>query len=292
MTTKIVVGIPSFNRARVLQRTVRHFFTSKIVHSFIIVAQGTNEKEYEEYTKLINKMRDNGFEVIYILVNKRLGSTGARNKVLELLDSNFNKNDVLVMYEDDAIYPGDHSLLPTLLWLKHPLIGLVGGRVVNLQRRRVDPDFYLNIRYISDALTQVTGFIILDTKHGPREAEYTPHIFAIKRKIISDGVRYDENYGGIGYREESDFQRQVRELGYKIIFEPRFYTYHLALEIGGDRDLGLKDRIYWKWKNHTYFMYKWHYPLYKKVLSYAILTAYAVLNGPPAVKGIVRAVRG
>jgi GT2 family glycosyltransferase len=292
MTTKIVVGIPSLNRARVLQRTVRHFFTSKIVHSFIIVAQGTNEKEYEEYTKLINKMRDNGFEVNYILVNKKLGSTGARNKVLQLLDSNFNKNDVLVMYEDDSIYPGDHSLLPTLLWLKHPLIGLVGGRVVNLRRRRVDPDFYLNIRYISDALTQLTGFIILDTKHGPREAEYTPHIFAIKRKIISDGVRYDENYGGIGYREESDFQRQVRELGYKIIFEPRFYTYHLALEIGGDRDLDLKDRIYWKWKNHTYFMSKWRYPLHKKVLSYAILTAYALLNGPPAVKGIVRAVRG
>ena len=292
MTTKIVVGIPSFNRAMILQRTVRHFFTSKIVHSFIIVAQGTNEKEYEEYTKLINKMRDNGFEVTYILVNKKLGSTGARNKVLQLLDSNFNKNDVLVMYEDDSIYPGDHSLLPTLLWLKHPLIGLVGGRVVNLRRRRVDPDFYLNIRYISDALTQLTGFIILDTKHGPREAEYTPHIFAIKRKIISDGVRYDENYGGIGYREESDFQRQIRELGYKIIFEPRFYTYHLALEIGGDRDLDLKDRIYWKWKNHTYFMSKWRYPLYKKVLSYAILTTYAVLNGPPAVKGIVRAVRG
>jgi GT2 family glycosyltransferase len=292
MTTKIVVGIPSLNRARVLQRTVRHFFTSKIVHSFIIVAQGTNEKEYEEYTKLINKMRDNGFEVSYILVNKKLGSTGARNKVLQLLDSNFNKNDVLVMYEDDSIYPGDHSLLPTLLWLKHPLIGLVGGRVVNLRRRRVDPDFYLNIRYISDALTKLTGFIILDTKHGPREAEYTPHIFAIKRKIISDGVRYDENYGGIGYREESDFQRQVRELGYKIIFEPRFYTYHLALEIGGDRDLDLKDRIYWKWKNHTYFMSKWKFPLHKKVLSYAILTAYALLNGPPAVKGIVRAVRG
>ena len=178
------------------------------------------------------------------------------------------------------------------MWLKSPLIGLVGGRVINLQKRRVDPDFYLNLPYIADALTRLTGFIVLNVKHGPREAEYTPHLFAIEaKKIISMGIRYDENYGGTGYREESDFQKQIRELGYKIIFEPRFYAYHLAVESGGDRGLGLEDRMYWKWMNHTYFMTKWHYPLYKKIFSYTILTSYALLNGISAIKGILKATR-
>jgi GT2 family glycosyltransferase len=292
MITRIFIGIPSYNRAKALKHTIRSFINSKVVHGFIIVAQGTDEKEYEEYAKLINEIMDAGFEVFYMLANRKLGSVGARNKVLELAGNNLNKNDVLVMYEDDFVYPGDHSLVPALLWLKSPLIGLVGGRVINLQKRRVDPDFYLNLPYIADALTRLTGFIVLNVKHGPREAEYTPHLFAIEaKKITSMGIRYDENYAGTGYREESDFQKQIRELGYKIIFEPRFYAYHLAVESGGDRSLGLEDRMYWKWMNHIYFMTKWHYPLYKKIFSYTILTSYALLNGISAIKGILKATR-
>jgi GT2 family glycosyltransferase len=112
---------------------------------------------------------------------------------------------------------------------------------------------------------------------------------ALRVEILSKGVRYDENYGGTGYREESDLQRQVRELSYKIVFEPKFYVYHLAIEKGGNRYSDFKDRMYWKWKNHTYFMNKWRYPSRKKILSYAILMLYALLNGKPAVIGIVKA---
>jgi GT2 family glycosyltransferase len=292
MVAKVFVGIPSYNRGIVLRYTIKYFFNSRVVHGFIVIAQGTNNREYEEYAKLINEIIDAGFEVFYVLTNRKLGSVGARNKVLELAGNNLNKNDVLVMYDDDFVYPGDHSLVPALLWLRHPLIGLVGGRVINLQKRRIDPDFYLNLPYIADALTRLTGFIVLDVKHGPREAEYTPHLFAIEaKKIISTGIRYDENYGGTGYREESDFQRQVRELGYKIIFEPRFYAYHLAVESGGDRGLSLEDRMYWKWRNHTYFMNKWRYPIHKRILSYAILMGYALLNGYSSIRGIIKATR-
>ena len=108
MITRIFIGIPSYNRAKVLQHTIRSFINSKVLHGFIIVAQGTDEKEYEEYAKLINEIMDAGFEVFYMLANRKLGSVGARNKVLELAGNNLNKNDVLVMYEDDFVYPGDH----------------------------------------------------------------------------------------------------------------------------------------------------------------------------------------
>jgi GT2 family glycosyltransferase len=290
MITKIFIGIPSYNRAKILQHAIRPFFDSKIVHGFIIVAQGTNDREYEEYSKLINKLKDTNFEVIYVLTNRRMGSACARNKILELA-SNLDKNDILIMYDDDFIYPGDRSLMPVLLWLKHSLVGLVGGRVINLRKRKVDPDVYLNIPYVADVLTQLTGFIVLNAKHGPREAMFTSHPFAMRMEIIVEGIRYDENYGGTGYREESDFQMQVRKLGYKIIFEPRFYAYHLALESGGNRYSDLEDRMYWKWRNHTYFMFKWRYPLYKKILSYMILSFYALLNGPSAIKGVLKAVK-
>jgi hypothetical protein len=77
----------------------------------------------------------------------------------------------------------------------------------------------------------------------------------------------------------------------KIVFEPRFYAYHLAVEEGGNRYSDLEDRMYWKRRNHAHFMDKWCYSIRKKVLSYAILTAYALLNGPSAVKGIVKVAR-
>jgi hypothetical protein len=38
-------------------------------------------------------------------------------------------------------------------------------------------------------------------------------------------------------------------------------------------------------------MNKWQYPITKKILSYTILTTYALLNGQAAIRGIVKAVR-
>jgi hypothetical protein len=167
---------------------------------------------------------------------------------------------------------------------------MVGGRVINLLRRRIDPDFALNIDNLADKLTEITGFILLNTRHGPREANYTSHPFAFRVETLQKGIRYDENYRGTGYREESDLQRQIKALGLKMVFEPRFFAYHLAVETGGNRYSDLQDRMYWKWRN-PYFMEKWQYPVAKKVLSNVILTTYALLNGPPAIRGIMKAVK-
>jgi GT2 family glycosyltransferase len=288
---KSFIGIPSYNRSKVLRYCLSSFLGSKVVQGFIIVAQGTTEREYTEYAKTIKQAMFAGYEVNYMLTNKRLGSAKARNEILKFAKNNLSKHDILIMYDDDFIYPGDHTLLPALYWLKQSSIGLVGGKVINLRRRKVDPDFHLNLYPLADIITQLTGFIVLDIKHGPRETNFVSHPLAMRVEIIDKGIKYDENYRGTGYREESDLQKQVRELGYKIIFEPRFYTYHFALERGGNRYSDTADRIYWKWRNHTYFMNKWRYPIYKKVINYTILTIYALLNGPSAIMGVIKAVK-
>jgi glycosyltransferase involved in cell wall biosynthesis len=285
------IGIPSYNRAKILKISLRSFVNSKLVRGFIIVADTISSDEAEEYNRSIRYVKDLGFEVIYDVKIGRRGSTKARNMVLEYARQNLKKDDVLISYEDDYIYPGDHSLILALQWLKKPSIGVVGGRRINIRKRRIDPDFYLNIFYLADYLTKLTGFIFIDVDHGPRYVDYTTHLMAIKVRILNQEINYDENYGGIGYREESDLQMQIRKLGYKIIFEPRFYTYHLAIESGGDRYSDLENRIFWKWVNHTYFMNKWRYPFHKKVLSYMILTTYALINGPSAIKGVLKANR-
>jgi GT2 family glycosyltransferase len=292
MNSRIFVGIPSFNRGRVFHYCVNSFIESRLIKGFILVIEALTEREREIYKQALEGLINRGFEVIYDINIGRRGSTKARNKILDISEENLGVKDILLLYDDDYLYTGDESVHIALSWLKNPQIGVVGGRVINLIRRKIDPDFSLNIRYLADAITRVTGFIFLDVKHGPRLVEYTTPLMAIKVEILSKGVRYDEKYGGTGYREESDLQRQVRELGYKIVFEPRFYAYHLALESGGNRYLDLEDRVYWKWRNHTYFMNKWSYPIHKKIFSYMVLTLYAIFNGVVAVNGILKAVRG
>lgn len=202
------------------------------MRGFIIIADTLSENGAQQYIELVKGMVNLGFEVLYDVKVGRRGSTRARNQILDIAEENLHSKDVLILYDDDYLYPGDHTLIWPLRYLRSSSIGIVGGRVINLRKRRVDPDFALNIPYLADFLTKLAVFIVLDTKHGPKEVEYTTPLMAMRVEILSKGIRYDENYGEISYREESDFQRQVRKLGLKIIFEPRFYTYHLAVEIG------------------------------------------------------------
>jgi GT2 family glycosyltransferase len=290
MTTKIFVGAPSYNRGKIFRYCIRSFTKSKLIKGFILVIDASSDTEKEFYVQALKELIDRGFEVMYDINVGRRGSVKARNLVLDIAEKSLGSRDILLLYDDDYIYAGDESIIPALYWLKNGDVGIVGGRVINLRKRRIDPDFALNIPYLADVLTRLTGFIFLNTKHGSRYVEYTTPLMALRVDVLSKGIRYDESYGGIGYREESDLQRQVRKLGYRIIFEPRFYTYHLAIESGGNRYSDLEDRMYWKWRNHTHFMNKWHYPLHKKILSYMILTLYALLNGTPAIRGIAKAV--
>jgi len=288
---RVFVGVPSYNRAKVLRPCLSSFSNSKLVRGFIVVADSTSKGEAEHYAKVVKEITNAGFEILHDISVGRRGSVRARNRVLEMAKEHLSDDDVLVLYDDDYLYPGDHALTQALSLLRDASIGIVGGRVVNLRRRRVDPDFALNVPRLADALTRLTGFIVLNTKHGPREVDFTTHLMAMKIRVLNRGIKYDESYRGIGYREESDLQRQVRDLGLKIVFEPRFYAYHLAVEKGGNRYSDLEDRMYWKWRNHTYFMNKWRYPLYKKVLSYMVLTVYTALNGLPAIRGMIKATK-
>jgi len=207
------------------------------------------------------------------------------------IEQTLNNKDILILYDDDYICPGSHALIPVKTWLKRGDIGLVGGRVINLRRRRSDPDFYLNVMpNLAEVLTKLTGFIFINTKHGPRYVEYTTSLMATRVEIIKKNIRYDPIYEGTGYREESDFQQRIREKGLKIIFEPKFYTYHLCLETGGNRAIDdIRTRFYWKSRNNTIFVLKNKLGLTRLILSEAIIVMYSVTKG---IGTSIEAIRG
>ena len=277
----LFIGLASYARPRAFKLSLLSLAKTRIAKGVIAAIDVTDPLHEKEYLGAIKEIKELGIEIVVNLSKKRRGSPNARNKMLDLAEQMLKNNDILLLYDDDYICPGAHTLASAMHWLNDRDVGLVGGKVVNFRKRKVDPDIHLNtIAGLSDALTRATGFIFLDTKHGPRYVDYTTPLMATRIDVIKKGVRYDPNYKGTGYREESDLQLQVRKLGYRIIYEPKFYTYHLCLEEGGNRSLSdAAQRLYWKARNSTYFIRKHRFSTYKLVASNVIIITYALLLG-------------
>ena len=240
----------------------------------IIVADASNKEylgRYEEVLIELSKIYSN--KLIYVLNLGRSGSVNARNTLLRL--ANEESCEYAIMADDDYILPNPEFPLRMALWSRADIkVGAVGGRVIMLNKRIVDPDFFLNAPIpIADPLTKVLGYIFLDTRNGPRYAEYLTHFFMIRQELL-DMVRYDNVYGGTGFREESDLHEQIKRLGYRLLLDPRIYVYHIGVEYGGDRaEISMDKRMYWKARNHTKFVSKY----YKEPLRTWYLTTSAAL---------------
>jgi len=276
-----------------LELALKSLLRTNLIGALIVVIQAPDIHDYKKYVHVIKNLSDRcDVEVLAKFHKIRLGSANARNRILYIASQTFSKRDILVLYDDDFICPSKDSLLPVIEWLSQDYIGLVGGKVINLFRRAIDPDVYLNLMpYLAEVLSTLTGFVFIDTKHGPRYANYTPNLLALRVKLASL-IRYDPNYRGTGYREESDLQEQVRRLGYKIIFDPRFYVYHMNVSYGGNRDIdSLPLRFYWKARNNTYFVIKNEKGTLRLVLSNAIISAYAMLHGIRCLKAVTQGLR-
>jgi len=289
---KFIVGIPSFNRPRILRLALsRLLLHRKRMVGVVVVADADNRQYLDQYKEVLEKYRDE-LNMVYEVYYGRRGSAKARNRILDIVEEIAANSDyTLIMYDDDYLCPASDWLTPVKKWLKSKNIGVVGGKVINLRRRSIDPDFTLDlVPALADVLTRLTGFIFLDTKHGPRYVDYTTPLMAIKVDVIKKGVRYDPEYRGTGYREESDFQQQIRSLGYKIVFEPNFYVYHLNIDVGGNRTINTApQRFYWKTRNNVYFIKKHGMGLHKLVTSTTIIVAYSIVYGMETLKASLKA---
>jgi GT2 family glycosyltransferase len=276
----IAVLIPSYDRPEILETTLPSWLKSDGVSKVFIVAQASSKSILEKYENIIEKHKKDD-RIVCKLILKRLGSVKARNALLEMASKHDCK--YIVMIEDDMLLPDKKSLMTMVRELElDNKIGLVGGKII-VNKQRVDPDFFLNLPLnLADLMSKLTGYVFLDVEHGPRFSEYLPQFFMTKKEILDKGVRYDEIFDTpTGFREESDFQLQIKHLGYKLLYDPKIYVIHLAAENGGNRPrIGMGERVYWKARNHATFILKWNKSILKKILyitlSVLILFLYRI----------------
>lgn len=280
------VGIASFNRPGVFGLCCRSLLDKNDVRGFILSIDAPDHGDHDRYASTIRFLRASGKEVLLDVTRGRRGSPAARNAILDLAEQNLRREDVLTMYDDDYISPRGGSFSATERWLNCHRVGIVGGKLIDLGRRRVDPGFAFGaIPGLANALTRLTGFVLQDTRRGPSYVDFTTPLMAMRGEMAKKGLRYDVNYRGTAYREESDYQEQARGLGYKIVFEPKFYAYHLNVEEGGNRsDKDPTHRFTWKLVNNTYFMQKHRKGRGALLLSNTIILAYSSLYGLDVLK--------
>jgi GT2 family glycosyltransferase len=276
---RIAVLIPSYNRPEILEITLPRWLKAKQVDKIFVVAEASSYSMLVKYEKILEKYDENR-KIVYNLTYGRLGSIKARNTLLDMAVQ--HGCEYVLMVDDDHLLISDTCLVRMIETFKaNKRVGIVGGKVIVANRRRMDPDFFLNLPFgLTDVLVRLTGYVFLDIKHGPRYSEFLPPFFMMKKEVIDKGVRYDEILDSpTGFREESDLQLQIKNLGYKLLYDPRVYVIHLANERGGNRPkMSMAKRIYWKSLTHTVFILKWNKSFLRRIwyvlVSILILSFY------------------
>lgn len=253
----VAVLIPRYNRPEMLEITLPGWFKAKYVEKIFLVAEASSRRTLETYKEVIGGYEKSD-KITSRLTLKRLGSVKARNTLLDMATEYGCK--FALMVDDDYLLLDEKCLGVMVRDLEsHTQIGAVGGKVV-VTRQRMDPDFFLNLPVnLADPLSRLIGYVFLDIERGPRWSEFLPHFFMIKGEVLDNLVRYDKIFDTpTGFREESDLQLQIRRMGYRLLFDPRVQVIHLAAGKGGDRPkMSMGKRMYWKARNHAYFLLKY-----------------------------------
>lgn len=281
MISNVTVLIPTYNRPEILNITLPSWLKAKHVNEVFLLAEGSSIDILNKYKSVLKKYREYG-KLVYVLTLKRGGSVRARNALLDMAAKHGSPH--VVMADDDHFLMDENCIEIMVKDLESDhMIGAVGGKVVGAKQREADPDFFLNSPInLADSLTKLTSYIFLDTKHGPRYSEALPPFFMVKGELLDKIIRYDEIFNTpTGFREESDFQLQVKQAGYKLLYEPRAYVAHLAASGGGNRPgIDVRKRMYWKSRNHTVFVFKWNASKIRRVWDLILSTLILILYRP------------
>jgi GT2 family glycosyltransferase len=253
--SEILIAIPSYDRPEVLGAVLKRLPSE--IPRIVVEADASSEEILKKYREVLSSSLA---RIVAELHVGHRGSAKARNALLELAARNIDGVKYVLLLDDDYLIPPKEVLqrmTDDLEMLED--VGVLGGRVMNLQKRIIDPDFSLNLpTRVVDSLMKLTGFIFSCSTFKVNFTEVTTPFMLIRSSLLGR-LSYDENYQGTGYREETDLQIAIKRLGLRIFSDDRAYVYHLSAEKGGVRDQRSEcSRMYWKARNHTYFILKWH----------------------------------
>ncbi len=249
----VSVIIPTYNRSAYLERVIRSYVHQKAVKQIIIVNDGSTE----DYTTCINSARqmadEQGVELLYLCHATRRGCPAARNSAIVQI-----RNSEIVLIADDDVFIAPDFVQIGLDCLKNLNADIVGGRMIDATEfADINSDQREGLRVSKDKVFNYWA-LIADYRLDPGEPIELPFVHTVsmwKRWIFDDGLRFDPNYQGNNYREDSAAHIGARKIGAKIFYCPQMVFWHVrSLRKGGVYQGSKLWWYYWALRNNVKFL--------------------------------------
>lgn len=247
---KVSVIIPTRNRANLLKKNLLQLASLGEVNEIVVVDDASTDGT-SKIVRSLSKVIHERFDIVLKLRRnrRRMLQQFCWNKAMKLA-----KGDIIIFLNDDTLLKDKYAVRAIRKRMERdPKIALIGAKINDVNPKTENIRFYLNL--FGAPLSKVTSFPFIEKGNTPRYVEYVSSVMAVRKDLIKE-LAFNENYRGTGYREESDFQLVIRKKGWKILYEPTFEVFHIETYGGGYRGFTLSDRMYWKARNHTYFIRK------------------------------------
>jgi GT2 family glycosyltransferase len=238
-TVDISFVVPSHNRRDALRKNLPALLELDDVLEVIVVidqrsSDGTEEMLQAEF---------GADERVRLLRQAGNGLSSARNAGCAIA-----RGEWIVISDDDLRYPHDYG--PTLKRVaREQHAEIVGAPWLNVTEQDMDSA-------LAAARARRGGVPTIDDHSVVPEHElqtpFMPAPALINRRVF-ERIRYDENYGNTGWRDETDFFIQAVRCGFRCILTPTTAMYQLDQWEGGSR----RPRLEYEWsaiKNNWRFL--------------------------------------
>lgn len=245
----ISVIIPTKDRVRFLRRAVPMFLAQDEVEEVIIVVDGCSDGTLE-YVKEASA-EDKRIRFIDNVINK--GLPYSRNRGIELAECDY------VFTGEDDLEVTENFFGTLLAHMEESGADIISGRNIFRQQRESQADAIIRTDKIKEPSIN-RQFIMLHPDMRTSADQTQPLLPApmLGRADIFQKIKFDDQYRGNAWREESDFQLSAWEAGYKLVYCPHAMTFNIEIENdrgGVHATWGLK-RVAWVVRNNWRFVRK------------------------------------
>ena len=264
-STSICIGIVTKNRCQYLIDCIESIFLQqKLPTEVIVFNDGSTDQ-----TEVVLKSKEKQFlktniKYTYLSSDKSKAQPYGRNQILTSSTS-----DIIAYVDDDVIC--------TRSWLKNigesyisESVGGVGGPAI-----RVDHD----MKPIWRELNTPRNINIVN-KYGElrdHSDNWVPphsletHVLrganmSFRREVLIKVGGFDEKYFGRACMEDVDPQIKIRNIGYKLMYNPKVHVFHRTVQTGGANLENKKDDWYSTGYTNAYFVKKHFRNNYLKTL--------------------------
>lgn len=239
----VSVIVPTYNREKVLCDTIEYLLHQDYAYYEIIVVDQTKSHTSEVQSKIDNSVAsEKRFKY------KKLDQPGlpnARNEGLKMAHGS------IVLFVDDDIIIESTFISSHVASFADPTVGGVAGRVIG-EGIMYDDGSQTGKVLRNGTLTRNFSATRKSDVQWARGCN-----MSFRRDILEQIGGFDIRFNGTATFEEVDVSFRIHKLGYRLVFEPNAYIYHLAEKSGGcETRVAMQRSDYYYYRNSLLFALK------------------------------------